>query len=243
VEILSRVGQWLLAVMDHWELIVGSGVVAFVLDLIEKLFGWKMPRKHYAIFVGVGLVMAMFSAWNDEHKAVETAKAAQQAAETKLKTQQPKLEGVIEQTIYGEKSTTHTGMAFLEVEVKNTGGSPSIAEGYLSEIKCGETIHQARLDMVPDAPQLHRIFASLHLPKGPLEIGPLYRHSGAILPGDHIRGWLLLDIPDVKNAHDLAIPSCVWVVSFADIHGNRYEATRTYTGTERKGLQYLPPTP
>lgn len=185
------------------------------------LFGFNCLRSPYLIY-HADHENARQLVGQADNRAGE-AERKEHEAEQKLETQAPRLEGVMEQAVFGEKSDTHRGMAVLQVEVKNTGGSPSIAEEYASEIRCGESIHKARLDKVPDAAHLHKILASLRIPEGLLEIGPLYDHSGAIPSGDHIRGWLFLEILDVKTANDLAIPGCMWVVSFADIHGHRYE--------------------
>jgi hypothetical protein len=68
--------------MHHWEVVVASGAIPFIVDLADKLFEWKMPRKYYAIFLGIGLVLAMFLSWDEEHHNFSAADTSRQTAVT-----------------------------------------------------------------------------------------------------------------------------------------------------------------
>jgi hypothetical protein len=58
--------EWLGTVIEHWELIVVSGAIPFAIELIDRLLDKKMPKKWYAIFVSIGLALAMFASWREQ---------------------------------------------------------------------------------------------------------------------------------------------------------------------------------
>jgi hypothetical protein len=69
----GSIGNWLAAVVHHWEVIVVTGAIPFFIDLIDKMFDWQMPKKLYVVFVGLGLLLAMFSAWKEERDAKDAS--------------------------------------------------------------------------------------------------------------------------------------------------------------------------
>ena len=64
--------EWLLALVHHWELIVVTGAIPFAIDLLDRVFEWKMPKRMYIVFLAAGLFLAMFAAWRDEHESQPT---------------------------------------------------------------------------------------------------------------------------------------------------------------------------
>jgi len=84
MELLATFWEWILAVLEHWELIVAAGAIAFILDLIDKFFEWKMPKKYYAVFVAIGLFLATFTAWREERNKVR-----EQMAYMSIRTNEP----------------------------------------------------------------------------------------------------------------------------------------------------------
>src|SRR5258707_8674603 len=78
------IGAWLAAVVEHWELIVVTGAIPFFLDLVDKMFDWKMPKKFYVVFIAIGLVLAMFSAWREEREGKDNSETKQHQFEQKF---------------------------------------------------------------------------------------------------------------------------------------------------------------
>jgi hypothetical protein len=63
---MSAFGEWLGTVVEHWELIVVTGAIPFGIELIDRLLDKKMSKKWYAIFVAIGLMLAMFTSWREQ---------------------------------------------------------------------------------------------------------------------------------------------------------------------------------
>jgi hypothetical protein len=48
-----------------------SGVVAIMIDILRRRYGWEVPNNWYVWIVVVCLMFGMFSTWRDEHRALE----------------------------------------------------------------------------------------------------------------------------------------------------------------------------
>jgi hypothetical protein len=91
--------QYLAEIFDHW-LFSWGAIVLMVIAMIEKLRDKTVSKRIFMWLAAACFVIAMFQAWKDQYEARGVAETAQHQAEQKLEMQQPKLEGVIEQTIY-----------------------------------------------------------------------------------------------------------------------------------------------
>lgn len=81
-QFLAEIGDWLAAIMHHWEVVVATGAIPFAIDIVDKLVDWKMPKRYYAIFLGVGLLLAMFLSWDEEHRNFSASDRARNTADT-----------------------------------------------------------------------------------------------------------------------------------------------------------------
>ncbi|MFZ0817224.1 MAG: hypothetical protein WAM78_17010 [Candidatus Sulfotelmatobacter sp.] len=63
--------EWVVAVFEHWHGWLSGGVLAFGLEVGDKLWDWKPNKKAFAVIIGVGLFWSAFSAWRDEHHNTE----------------------------------------------------------------------------------------------------------------------------------------------------------------------------
>jgi hypothetical protein len=64
---LSGFPEWVVAVIDHWHGWVSGGFLAFVLEVADKLWDWKISKRTFAVILGVGLLWSVFATWRDEH--------------------------------------------------------------------------------------------------------------------------------------------------------------------------------
>lgn len=72
MEGLAGFPQWLVALLEHWHGWVSGGVLAFALELGDRLWDWKPSKKIFAVILGLGLLWSVFAAWRDEHRNSET---------------------------------------------------------------------------------------------------------------------------------------------------------------------------
>jgi hypothetical protein len=71
MEQLHGFPEWVVAVIEHWHGWVSGGVLAFGLEVGDKLWDWKIGKRTFAIILGVGLLWSVFAAWRDEHRNTE----------------------------------------------------------------------------------------------------------------------------------------------------------------------------
>jgi len=71
MEQLHGFPEWVVAVIEHWHGWLSGGILAFVLEIGEKLWEWKPKKRVLAIIIGIGLLWSVFAAWRDEHRNTE----------------------------------------------------------------------------------------------------------------------------------------------------------------------------
>ena len=64
---LHSFSGWVAAVLEHWHGWVSGGVLAFGLEIVEKVWEWKIPKKAFLLILAVGLLWSVFAAWRDEN--------------------------------------------------------------------------------------------------------------------------------------------------------------------------------
>ncbi len=75
MDIVKDFTEWVVAVVEHWEGYVSGGVIAFALEVGERLREWKVPKKVYLLILALGLIGSLFAAWRDEHLKVLSQKS------------------------------------------------------------------------------------------------------------------------------------------------------------------------
>jgi hypothetical protein len=72
---LRDIGQFVVAVVSHWQAYVTGGAVTGLLIVVERLSGKILPKKA-AIFLGFFLLVSLFLAWDDEHQRADRLQEA-----------------------------------------------------------------------------------------------------------------------------------------------------------------------
>jgi hypothetical protein len=134
-------------------------------------------------------------------------------------------------------------IAFVEMDVRNIGGAPTIADNYVVKILCpGGLNANGSLEEFPSKDFLQQIAMSGNYPLNLFEAGSMYINtSRPIGAGSHAIGWLFAKFPGLETNKQLTMSGCSWTVSFQDIHGKRYEAVKILSGEESKTPAYYPP--
>jgi hypothetical protein len=138
--------EWIGAVLEHWELIIVSGAIPFLLEIAEKLWDKKMSRKWYVVFLIIGLFLAMFAAWREKNTE------AKDEREKLEKQTVPHLSGEILRPLALAPGDNGKGtIVTILASIKNTG-APSVARFRSASIvtPSGETF-SGRFPTTPSA--------------------------------------------------------------------------------------------
>jgi hypothetical protein len=113
METLRDIGQFIVAVVSHWQAYVTGGVVTGLVSVGERLTGKTLPNKVYAaVFLGFFLLVSFFLAWDDEYRRSNKLQA-DLGAKPALPFQVNVPQGPAPQ-----------------IQVKKSGGTPSGCFGY-----------------------------------------------------------------------------------------------------------------
>jgi hypothetical protein len=67
MEILHGLPEWFASLLEHWHGWLSGSILAFALELGEKIWDWKPPKKAFIWIVVCGLAWSCFATWRDEH--------------------------------------------------------------------------------------------------------------------------------------------------------------------------------
>ena len=222
-ESIALLLDWVLAIFHHWEAIVAFGVVPFVIDLLDRFWEWKMPKKWYAVFVLLGLVAAMHMAWREEReKAVNAAHQLDELTKPILSAW-----FVSERTVSIAPEDPNSTELIMGLNIVNTG-APTALIGFNARILMA---NGKQIDVTP-----------VHRTVKPLVITDALGKSQQLAPSDYlpekagetplahngrVQGYIPYVIRGV-NARDFAAMRSDISVVFADVNGKSYAVTGTY---------------
>jgi hypothetical protein len=226
-DMVVRFGKWLFAVVEHWELIVASGAIAFVIDLIDRFWEWRMPKKWYAWFVGVGLFLAMFAAWQDQYRDGESCRLTVKAAEQKVDDlSKPDLKA----TFFGEfmEGSDNSGNAALifQLSVTDTGSPSTFSLGYGRV-----TLTNGKVIVLKELPRMFGQYVDFHTtPNQPFDVRladadrlVLKSLSSPVERGGAASGWIGFVVPGISRSQ-MSKEGSEINVTFYDVNGKPFIA-------------------
>lgn len=125
---LSDVLSFLWAVVSHWGLLATGGAVLGAMGLWERLRR-PLPKKAYYIVLSAFVVVAFFSAWQDEHIKARDAEARAVRSEADLREAkaekvlqvvqrpEPRIENIFNQSNWNELEFTKRGDGYFDVRL------------------------------------------------------------------------------------------------------------------------------
>jgi hypothetical protein len=225
LDYLKDIGEWCLAVFEHWHGWIIASVFAFILEWGEKLhwWEWKPPRRMLLGIFIAGFVASIFSVWRETKEKLVTA-TKQLDNLTK-----PNLEFRSTQSVSGD---TASGLEImLEGNVRNFG-APSAATEYQLQLKVGN-FDSGRVSSayIPDP---YPIWVNgIKRAEFRKDMFLNEKTTHAIPKGDIVGGWLRFIVPGITSAqlHE-GLPVSL-AIFCKDINGKEY-----FSGTDK-----LPPIP
>lgn len=65
--------DFIVAVLEQLHGWISGGLLALSVELLDRIWDWKIPRKPWiAIFIVGGLIVSVFAAWREEHRKILT---------------------------------------------------------------------------------------------------------------------------------------------------------------------------
>jgi hypothetical protein len=243
VNLFSDGATFVFTVLTYWQASAPATFITGVIGVIEKVRDKSLSKRVYlTIFLGVYLFFGFFLAWRDErlavvqrNKEIETAKQelvkAKGEMEEEKKRHAPDFSANIDFISTGYASDKGVGQIFILLAIRNLG-EPSIAENFKLQIKSNN------LDIVKNNPTS---IPSGHKLKEGRDVLAVFGSDEniadkTIKPIEHngiVRGWLAYVVPEVSNvegASKFYEAGTKYTVTFQDVAGNPWTATREITG-------------
>jgi hypothetical protein len=114
--------EWALAMVEHWEVLVFSGVLGIGLELSKRFRDWEPSKKIFGAIVTLGLLISIFLAWKDEREKYEK----------EVLKHMPQLEVTLNQTIAGlsPQLLPNESLVIFIGSVSNSGEMPSVVRNW-----------------------------------------------------------------------------------------------------------------
>ncbi|MGD0568533.1 MAG: hypothetical protein ABSA78_09005 [Candidatus Sulfotelmatobacter sp.] len=71
MELAGQIVEWVRSVIEQWHGWVSGGVLAFGLEIAEKIWDFKVTKKLFLVILGLGFFWSIFASWRDEHTKVQ----------------------------------------------------------------------------------------------------------------------------------------------------------------------------
>jgi hypothetical protein len=85
--LFGDIGNFIVAVVSHWQSYVTGGVITGLIGVVERLSEWRMPKWAYAsTFLGVFLLVSFFLAWREQYQEAQKLPALESQLQEKDKT-------------------------------------------------------------------------------------------------------------------------------------------------------------
>jgi hypothetical protein len=228
-EYIQELWQFVWAVVTNWAGLTTGGVIVALLWLWSTLKQTSIPRKAGIVVALLFLFLAVFNAWREQYKKVQTA-----AADV------PELKGWIDGLLSGEMPMEGRGavsMILLTVAIKSLR-SPSIVQGYECTARTpnGES-YKGQPQTVPADMKLQGKWGVKELSN----MVPLYEKTAEtpIERGGMRRGLLLFTFPDANSRFGLG---STFDLTFEDVVGKKSSATVTVKSEDGGSPLYYPGT-
>ena len=235
MEIFRDVWGWAVAVIEHWHGWVSGGVLAFGLEISDRIWEWKPSKALFIVILSCGLVWSFFSAWRDEYKRANDA-------ERKLTDNSPKLVGEIQGL--GTGVSEHITGTFIVATISNLpSGAPTVVKNYtlIITLPSGKQVKGEAYDVPPTV--------TIHTGKVPRTFyreDALYDKTMKPIPsGGEETGLLLFQIPSMPPSStdqappELMQPGARYTLGFVDVAKKPYSCTFDVT-TLVPDIKYVP---
>ncbi len=235
MEIAATFGKWILAVLEQWEYIVASGVIAFLVELGDKLLDKKMPKKWYVVFVAIGFVLATFKAWDQQRITADTAQHKLDDLTT------PKLKLGIDQIGTGHIETTFfKGTGVLVFANLTNDGAPSVADSWLLIVTLPDGRHATTATTYLDPASDISFSEKPGVPNFKIsQRDALYQKVGEhpVERGSRVRGILVFEFQGF-SWEEASAANTMFVLRCNDVKGNLVQDTMIFTGHDHPLVWY-----
>jgi hypothetical protein len=220
MDLLRDFWEWVLAVLENWHGYVSGGVLAFGLEISDRLWDWKPSKK---IFIGIlasGLLWSIFSAWREQYLKNELALTME-----------------INYVGGADPIPGNPGSPVLIWATVANRGAPTVADSWELKIIAPDGRTNA-----PDDMRI-MVFDKPLLVDGRYKIEPsqmLYEQTKIPIPtGGKPKGILGFLVAGFDK-QTLQSKGTKYVLTCKNVSGDTIEASRTMTGGPNQGMPIIP---
>jgi hypothetical protein len=198
------------------------------IDLLDRVFEWKMPKRMYIVFLAAGLFLAMFAAWRDEHAKVNQL-------ETSIRElTKPDFAVASPESAFGYDEQADQTLLWIVVGLANRGAA-SVAGGWKLEF---------------ESPRINTTVGFVQLP--PETRGRFEGHFAdedsiyekamqkPIEKGAAVSGWAYFKIPGKAAFEALDDGTAVLHLIFYDYNNVEHKSESIHIGTRSEEPAYFP---
>ena len=246
LDFMADFSEFVGAAMKHWIILWSGPLVSMTIAFWQWWSGKEIvPRWMLVILVAASIVLAFFFAWQEKTIELVTIKRDLTNSKNELQTakeelnslKKPLFTGEIHEIFTGHTPEMNAAQIFIHMSVRN-GGAPSSLEGWRLNIKSAfVTLLNIRPTIIPDGFTLtsstRKPIATFHKDHTIYEkaVKPIQR-------GGLETGWIRFVISEIP-AEEIRKPGTRVTVTFRDIWGTQYEASRDMTGESDQPM-YIP---
>jgi hypothetical protein len=221
MEFLRDLGEWVVAMLEHWHGWVSGGVLAFGLEISDRIWDWKPSKRLFFVILATGFLYSTFSVWRDEHRA-------------KLALDEPELSGRLE--LLGTRGGSENKVTIIATGEIINRGSPSVARNFAMSLKLTDGTllegiivlpnkEDVRIPILGDPNHVAGFYAADWWPRSTI--------SNPIPKGGAVPGWIMAQFSGITAERVRADKPKV-IVSFTDIDEKPISIEKVFTGQRKE---------
>ncbi len=229
MELLKDLFEWAVAVIEHWHGWLSGGILAFSLEISDRLWEWKPNKRLFLVILVVGFFVSIFSAWRDQYRKTKELEA-------EVANKKPDLRGRIDHLAAAPHGNGADVLIQAFGELENGGGGPSLAKDWTMKLRFPDSIVVTGAVVVP-MPRDAKIVVYKQR-DGELSVlgndyWPRSTIEKAIENGGGRSGFVFGVFSGITQKEVVEkLPTVI--VSFVDINGKKTELEKPFFGGSKK---------
>ncbi len=219
----------MLAVLENWHGYVSGGILAFGLEISDRLWDWKPSKKLFIGILATGLAWSIFSAWREERKkAIKASQDLESLTKPNFELAAATIT-TVEMNIHSGPGAGSNTMVLMPTTIYNHG-APSIVKTYSMMLRFSGTEEYKGTSTVFQQP-----YIVLQTPKGPIQYPThpslMQKANSPIPTGGQADGLLVFVFPPGLTTK-MNQPGSFFIFQVTDINDKTYKVEIPMSSTD-----------